>query len=108
MLAETRELLLRKAGIPKVMSALYQQEARFLCREDADLLILGHSVLEMKSAGLLIVSGSTAVHQFCPYYALGKTSFLRLRSGWNRASRKKSSALCGKYLASRMIASEPP
>jgi hypothetical protein len=44
MLAETRELLLRRAGVSKVMSALYQQEAHLVCRKDAELLILGHSV----------------------------------------------------------------
>jgi hypothetical protein len=44
VLAETRALLLRSAGFPGVMSALYQREARALCREDADLMILGDSV----------------------------------------------------------------
>jgi hypothetical protein len=44
ILAESRELLLRSADFPGVMSALYQREARSLCREDADLMILGDSV----------------------------------------------------------------
>jgi hypothetical protein len=43
-LAETRELLLRKAGASSVLSALYEKEARSACQEKADLLVLGHSV----------------------------------------------------------------
>jgi DNA-binding response OmpR family regulator len=42
-LAKSRELLLRSLGVT-VLSALYEQEARSMCREDADLLILGHSI----------------------------------------------------------------
>ena len=43
-LAEIREQLLHGAGIPGVMSALYQREARSMCQQDADLMILGDSV----------------------------------------------------------------
>jgi hypothetical protein len=42
-LAKSRELLLRSLGVT-VLSALYEKEARSACREDADLLVLGHSV----------------------------------------------------------------
>ncbi len=42
-LAKSRELLFRSLGVT-VLSALYEREGRSLCREDADLLILGHSV----------------------------------------------------------------
>ena len=42
-LAQSRELLLRSLGVT-VLSALYEREALALCREDADLLVLGHSV----------------------------------------------------------------
>jgi hypothetical protein len=43
-LAETRKLLLRKAGASNVVSAIYEKEARSACQEKADLLVLGHSV----------------------------------------------------------------
>ncbi len=42
-LGESRELLLRTLGVT-VLSGLYQHEAQRLCKEDADLLVLGHSV----------------------------------------------------------------
>ena len=42
-LSKSRELLLRSLGVT-VLSGLYQHEARRLCKEDADLLVLGHSV----------------------------------------------------------------
>lgn len=42
-LSKSRELLLRSLGVT-VVSGLYEREARSVCQEDADLLVLGHSV----------------------------------------------------------------
>ena len=42
-LASTREMLLTQAGYT-VISALGPEKAASLCREEADLLVLGHSV----------------------------------------------------------------
>ncbi|SRR5579883_292402 len=42
-LSESRELLLKHAGY-EVLSAAYENGARRACKQDADLLILGHSV----------------------------------------------------------------
>jgi DNA-binding response OmpR family regulator len=42
-LASTRERLLAKAGY-RVISALGEEEAASRCRDEADLLVLGHSV----------------------------------------------------------------
>ena len=42
-LGKSRELLLRSLGVT-VCSGLYEREARSVCQQDADLLVLGHSV----------------------------------------------------------------
>lgn len=42
-MAKSRELLLCSLGVT-VRSAVYEREGRSVCREDADLLVLGHSV----------------------------------------------------------------
>jgi len=51
-LAQSRELLLRSLGL-NVLSALYEKQARLLCREKADLLILGHSVPQVEKRALI-------------------------------------------------------
>ena len=42
-LARTRQMLLTQAGY-SVLSALGEEEAALRCRDEADLLVLGHSV----------------------------------------------------------------
>lgn len=42
-LSKTRELLLQSAGFP-VLSGVHEHQARVVCRQQADLMILGHSV----------------------------------------------------------------
>lgn len=51
-LAKSREVLLRSLGVT-VLSALYEQEARAVCQEDADLLVLGHSVPNEKKRAVI-------------------------------------------------------
>ncbi|HZU42566.1 MAG TPA: hypothetical protein VE994_07845 [Terriglobales bacterium] len=51
-LAITRRMLLGRAGY-EVISALGEAEARLLCMDDADLMVLGHSVPQDKKQILI-------------------------------------------------------
>lgn len=94
-LAKSRELLLRSLGLT-VLSALYEQEARSMCREDADLLILGHSVPKAEKRLIIQSFREHSMHPFCRCCKLVIRSCLKLHLELNRPSRKKCSALFGK------------
>jgi hypothetical protein len=64
-LARTREELLAQVGY-RVISALGEAGAASVCRENADLLVLGHSVREKRNEQLSNLFASIAKRRFSP------------------------------------------